>query len=215
MRMSNGILPGPITPEEIERVKRLRDSGAVPPPRKPEVKQQAAAAPPIEPARYRERMNGREQAALYSLGGANELLDQNVPDGLKRRLEKLGLWWRFKGLTTQLRGIQETVQDSAEDDQLRTIALRCRHINIYIGMDRVGDPEGTWVRIPDLNTLMAAVLNDTCGLCVKNSAEADHCELRRALRAMTTISSREVSPARNGCIYKSMTIMEEIERYDE
>lgn len=202
--------PSPISAEEIERVKQLRDSGAVPPARD---KAAGNHVPKDEPERS--RLNGREQAGLYSLGGANELLAKNVPDGLMKRLQKLGLWWRFKGLTKQLRNIQLAVQESAEKEQFETINKRCQHISVYVGMDRVGDPEGTWVRIPDLNTVCGAVLSDTCGLCVKTAGEADHCELRRALRAMTTISSREINPARNGCIFKSMTIMEEIEGDDE
>lgn len=207
MRLRDDVLTAsPISPEEIERVKKLRDSGAAPAAPKPVPREIRRPAD-----EHRERMNGREQAGLYSLGGANELLAQNVPDGLGKRLRKLGLWWRYQGLIRQLRNIQEAVQDTADKDQIRTIALRCRHVNIFVGMDRVGDPDGTWVRIPDLNTLMGAVLNDTCGLCVKTSAEADHCELRRALRAMTTISNREISPARNGCIFKSMTVMEQVE----
>ena len=209
MRMNGGILPGPITPEEIERVKRLRDQGAAPPAAQTQQKQDGRAIVP--PVQRGERLNGREQAGLYSLGGANELLADNVSTGLERRLKKLGLWWRFKGLASQLQKIQEAVQESAEDAQIKTIALRCRHTSVYVGMDRVGDPDGTWVRIPDLNVLMKAVLSDTCDLCTKDQAEANKCELRQALRAMTTISSREISPARNGCIYKSMTLAEEWE----
>lgn len=209
----------PISAEEIERVKRLRDSGAAPPPRQKTeheaLRSEVLRAGNPQDDMTRERMNGREQAGLYSLAGANELLEHNVPDGLQRRMQKLGLWWRFSGLTKQLRGIQTAIQESAETDQLLTIFKRCQHVSTYVGMDRVGDPDGTWVRIPDLNTVCEAVLSDTCGLCVKTGAEADHCQLRKALRAMTTISSREVAPARNGCIYKSMTIMEEIEVDEE
>lgn len=206
LRMSDFCAP-PITAEEIERVKKLRDSGAAPPEPHPALREGSGRR--LDDSR--ERLNGREQAGLYALGGANELLAVNVPDGLEKRLQKLRLWWRFRGLCKQMRNIQQAVQDSAEEAQIRTIKLRCNHISVFVGMDRVGDPDGTWVRIPDLNTVMEAVLEDTCGLCVKTSAEADHCELRKALRAMTTISSREISPARNGCIFKSMTLAEEWE----
>lgn len=192
-----------ISREEIERIKQLRDSGA-PAPRPADPPEPAAPA-------YRERINGREQTGLYALGGTNELLENDVKNNLRERLKKLGLWWRFNGLIKQLQGIQQAVQDSAEPEQIRTIQLRSRHIRVYIGMDKISDPEGAYVRIPDLNTVVGAVLQDTCGLCVKDQAEAHKCPLRLALRAMTTVSEREVSPARNGCIYKSMTVSEEWE----
>ena len=204
-----------ISPEEIERVKKLRDAGVLPVSgvkKEPEKKGPSQAQGADHDVRLtRERLNGKEQAGLYSLGGANELLAVNVPDGLERRMRKLGLWWRYEGLRKQLQGIQRMIQDSAEKEQIRTINIRCRHISVYVGMDRVGDPEAAYVRIPDLNTVIRSVLSDTCGLCVKNAAEAGKCELRAAMRAMTTISEREVSPARNGCIYKSMTLAEEWE----
>lgn len=217
-------LPKMPSPEEIERIKQLRDAGAPAPAPRQREEQRTQGLSPLKvylakkairdvaqsldrPAG--ERLNGREQQALYALGGANELLFDNVPAGLEGRMRKLRLWWRFKGAAKILANIQEQVQNSAEEAQIRTIRMRSQHLNVHIGMDSVKDPDGTWVRICDLNTVLRYLLEDTCGLCVRDSAEADRCPLRQALRAMTTISDREISRAKNGCIYKSLTLWDE------
>ena len=209
------------SPEEIERIKMLRDAGAPAPAPAPETKKaglpryrQRYKLPPRDEEFDRSlisRMNGREQAGLLSLGAANALLSENVPDGLEKRIRKLRAWWRYKGAMKTLQRVQDLVEQSAEDDQRLTLSLRVRHLNVHIGMDRVLDPEGTWVRVPDLNTVIGTVLEDHCGLCMLDDAGAQKCELRKALRAMTTISEREVAPAANGCLYKRMNVMDEWE----
>ncbi len=160
------------------------------------------------------RMNGREMAGLLSMGGANALLRDNVPAGLERRLKRLGLWWRYKGLLTQLENLQATVEESAEDEQRATVALRVRHLNVFVGMDAVKDPNATWIRIPDLNVLCGAVLEDTCGLCTATAAEAHRCAVRAALLSSSTVDRSEFKPGANGCPFGGMNLLGETEGLD-
>lgn len=157
------------------------------------------------------RMNGREMAGLFSLGGAVSLLAENVPAGLEKRLRTLGIWWRIRGLTAQLRGIQNLIEESAEDEQRITVRRRCQHLTVYIGMDGIKDPDATYIRIEDLNVIISAVLEDTCGLCEANREEARKCPLRQALRACTTIDKDGFKIGKNGCEFRGMNILDETE----
>lgn len=216
-----------ISPEEIERVKKLRDAGAAPPPspgteraaKAPRVRlRELRLLPPRDEgfdARQIRRMNGRETAGLLALAACNSLLIENVPAGLEQRMKRMRIWWRFRGAQRQLQRVQDLLEQSCEDEQRLTLAMRVRHLTVHIGMDRVQDPEGMWVRIPDLNTVCRAVLEDTCGLCMKDEAEALACPLRQSLRAMTTLTEDDGGKGRNGCIYKKLNVMEGWENDDE
>lgn len=206
-----------ISPEEIERIKKLRAAGA-PPPLPADQKTPASVRlrefrrlPPRDEdfdEKQIQRMNGRETSGILALGGCNALLDDNVPAGLKQRMQRMRIWWRYRGAVRQLQRVQDLLEQSCEDDQRMTLAMRVRHLNVHIGMDRVHDPEGMWVRIPDLNIVCQTVLEDTCGLCMKDEKEALACPLRQALRAMTTLTEDAGGKGKNGCIYKKLNVME-------
>ena len=199
MRMNNGIYPGPITPEEIERVKKLRDSGAAP------------AAPAV--LRTGERLNSREVKAMYTMGGARLLMESPEMDGLKKRLQKLRLWWRFRGAVRAVQTCFDRVLDDGEPEQNRAMKLRYRHMIASVHENKREDPEGltTWVHIKDLNLVIRRVLEDTCDMCMLNEEEATACPLRKALKSMTTLSALDTRPGKNGCLFRGLTVMEQIE----
>lgn len=204
MRIANGILPGPITPEEIERVKRLRDSGAVPPPK-------------AKPADDGERLTSREMKALYSISGAKLLLASDAMDALTRRFKKLKIWWRYRGAVRTLQTCIDQVIESSDSEQKRSLPLKSVNMIASVHERKREDPQGltTWVYIKDLNLVVRRVLDDTCDLCVLDEEEAACCPLQKALKAMTTLSTLEVSPGRNGCLFRGMTVMDEIENSDD
>jgi hypothetical protein len=95
------------------------------------------------------------------------------------------------------------LEESADREQLRTLALRARHLRAYVGYEKAGqDAEGTWFLLDDINTIAYQVLQDTCGLCVKRGAEAQKCPLQKALRSCTTLhDDRQI----DGCVFKPYT----------
>ena len=203
MRMSSGILPGPITPEEIERVKKLRDSGAVP------VRQ-------VQPDDG-ERLTSREIKALYTISGAKLLLASDAMDALTRRFKKLKLWWRYRGAVRTLQTCINQVIDSSDREQRRALPLKTVNMIASVHERKREDPQGltTWVYIKDLNLVVRRVLDDTCDMCVLDEEEAAVCPLRKALKAMTTLSAMDVSPGRNGCLFRGMTVMNEVEEDED
>lgn len=205
MRMSSGILPGPITPEEIERVKKLRDSGAIPHP--------SAALTPSPEGKATERMNSREIKAMYTIAGARLLLESPDMDGLTKRLRKLRLWWRFRGAVRTLRTCFDQAMDSCEKDQRKVMLLRAKHMIASVHENKREDPQGltTWIYIRDLNLVVRYVLEDTCNMCILDETEAATCPLRKVLRGITTLSTLNASPGRNGCLFRGLTVMDEME----
>ena len=199
MRIADGFLPGPITPEEIERVKKLRDSGAVP------VRQ-------VQPDDG-ERLTSREIKALYTISGAKLLLASDAMDALTRRFKKLKLWWRYRGAVRTLQTCINQVIDSSDREQRRALPLKTVNMIASVHERKREDPQGltTWVYIKDLNLVVRRVLDDTCDMCVLDEEEAAVCPLRKALKAMTTLSTMDVSPGRNGCLFRGMTVMDEVE----
>ena len=199
MRMSSGILPGPITPEEIERVKKLRDSGAVP------VRQ-------VQPDDG-ERLTSREIKALYTISGAKLLLASDAMDALTRRFKKLKLWWRYRGAVRTLQTCINQVIDSSDREQRRALPLKTVNMIASVHERKREDPQGltTWVYIKDLNLVVRRVLEDTCDMCVLGKEEAAVCPLQKSLKAMTTLSTMDVNPGRNGCLFRGMTVMDEVE----
>ena len=203
MRIADGFLPGPITPEEIERVKKLRDSGAVP------VRQ-------VQPDDG-ERLTSREIKALYTISGAKLLLASDAMDALTRRFKKLKLWWRYRGAVRTLQTCINQVIDSSDREQRRALPLKTVNMIASVHERKREDPQGltTWVYIKDLNLVVRRVLDDTCDMCVLDEEEAAVCPLRKALKAMTTLSTMDVSPGRNGCLFRGMTVMNEVEEDEE
>ena len=203
MRIADGFLPGPITPEEIERVKKLRDSGAVP------VRQ-------VQPDDG-ERLTSREIKALYTISGAKLLLASDAMDALTRRFKKLKLWWRYRGAVRTLQTCINQVIDSSDREQRRALPLKTVNMIASVHERKREDPQGltTWVYIKDLNLVVRRVLDDTCDLCMLDEEEAAVCPLRKALKAMTTLSTMDVSPGRNGCLFRGMTVMNEVEEDED
>ena len=203
MRIADGFLPGPITPEEIERVKKLRDSGAVP------VRQ-------VQPDDG-ERLTSREIKALYTISGAKLLLASDAMDALTRRFKKLKLWWRYRGAVRTLQTCINQVIDSSDREQRRALPLKTVNMIASVHERKREDPQGltTWVYIKDLNLVVRRVLDDTCDLCVLDEEEAACCPLQKALKAMTTLSTLDISPGRNGCLFRGMTVMDEVEDSEE
>lgn len=199
MRMMQGPM---ISWKEIERIKKLRDSGA---------------PPPAAPEQHGERLTSRELRAIYTMAGAKILLESQDIEPLKKRMTKMRLWWRLRGATKTLHKIFDQVLTSGDAEQARTMWLRAKHMTISVDEDRREDPEGrsTWVHISDLNLLVSVVLDSTCEMCVKDEREAADCPLRRALKSMTTLSSMDVNPGRNGCLFRGLTVMDEIDDGEE
>lgn len=199
MRIADGFLPGPITPEEIERVKKLRDSGAVP------VRQ-------VQPDDG-ERLTSRELKALYTISGAKLLLASDAMEALTRRFKKLKLWWRYRGALRTLQTCINQVIDSSDREQRRALPLKTVNMIASVHERKREDPQGltTWVYIKDLNLVVQRVLEDTCDMCVLDKEEAAVCPLQKSLKAMTTLSTLDVSPGRNGCLFRGMTVMNEVE----
>lgn len=118
----------------------------------------------------------------------------------ERRLKAMGIWWRAKGVVNGLVRLCRDLENSGEDAQIRTLALRANHMHAYVGYDKAGsDDEGCWFLLADVNEVCHTVLEDTCSLCQKKGAEARKCPLQRALRSMTTLAdTKEI----DGCIFK-------------
>ena len=148
------------------------------------------------------RMNGKEQTGLNALCGAKILLEMDAGENLKLRLQRLGLWWRYCGLLSQLKKLELLIEESAEPEQIRTLNKRAQHISVFVGMDKIHDPEATYARIEDLSQVCMAALNDTCGLCAKDEQEARKCPLQKALRSLTTLEDKRMI---NGCMFREYT----------
>ena len=148
------------------------------------------------------RMNGKEQTGLNALCGAKILLEMDAGEALKLRLKRLGLWWRWQGLIRQIKSMEVAIEESADPEQIKTLAKRAQHLTVFVGMDKIHDPEATYCRIEDISELAYAVLNDTCGLCVKDEKEARKCPLQKALRSLTTLEDKRMI---NGCMFREYT----------
>ena len=155
-------------------------------------------APRKEPP-FRERLRGDEQKGLTTLYGC-DLFMQDALRLLGRRMEKMGVLWRYKGLLKQFYNLMHEVQDTAEPEQIASIAARARHTHGYIGIERAADPkDATYVVVDDLNVLCRTILDDTCGLCTRTGKEAASCPIQKALRGCTTLMRGKCI---DGCMFK-------------
>lgn len=149
-----------------------------------------------------ERLRAAEHEALIGLNGAKVLIE-GAMGAVEKRARKVKAWGLIRsGLGMLRKGILR-LEESADREQLRTLALRARHLRAYVGYEKAGqDAEGTWFLLDDINTIAYQVLQDTCGLCVKRGAEAKKCPLQKALRSCTTLhDDRQI----DGCVFKPYT----------
>ena len=149
-----------------------------------------------------ERLRAAEHEGLLGLNGAKVLIEGALPQ-IEKRARKIRAWGLIRsGLGMMRKGIV-MIEESADPQQLLTLALRARHQRAYVGYEKAGqDEEGSWFRLEDINAISYTVIQDTCGYCVKKGAEAEKCPLQRALRSCTTLGDDKKI---DGCMFKPYT----------
>lgn len=155
-----------------------------------------------EKVSYQDRLRPQEQDAILKMNGAWLLLDESMGNA-EIRLKKLGVYWMYKGMLGCLKKLCRIMEASAEPEQYKTLALRCKNMRSYVTYEKVNNgEEGTWFLTEYINTIAMAALESTCELCTKKGNDARNCPLQKALRACTSLPDDRII---DGCMFKPYT----------
>lgn len=155
-----------------------------------------------EKVSYQDRLRPSEQDAIIKMNGAWLLLNESMSDA-EVRLKRLGIMWMYKGMLANLKKLCRLMEASAEPEQYKTLALRCKNLRSYVTYEKINNgEEGTWFPTEYINTIVMAVLESTCELCTKKGNDARNCLLQKALRACTTLPDDRII---DGCMFKPYT----------
>lgn len=148
-------------------------------------------------------IEGGELSQLQFLHSLYRVL--NDDDSLKKRLGRIGIWWRYKGLVKQLEGVIGRAFATIEPETRRKIEYiwsrqELRVQNSGAPVDSTGDM--LYVPKTAVIALCKHCQQESCGICMGNHNDRKDCQYRKGLLGMALPDLRREEKKSGKCVGK-------------
>lgn len=128
------------------------------------------------------------------------LKDEN---SLESRLKSIGMWWRYKGLVTQLANMFDALWKTVEPEKRVRMNMiwEQQELRIVNGSQAV-DPTGDLMMIPKTAIVNMAreLQKEKCAICMGNNNDRKDCMFRRAMVDMAIPDIRREEKKSGKCM---------------
>lgn len=146
-------------------------------------------------------IEGREVTQLQFMHSLYRCLKDDL--SLKKRMGKLGIWWRYKGLLSQLHNLFDTAWHSIPPDVRERINVVWSQQELRIvNASQATDPTGDRLMVPKSVIINMAqdLQNERCAMCLGTNSDRKDCKFRRAMVDMAIPDLRREEKRSGKCM---------------